>query len=258
MSKLTFLSDNLVLDSGLSVISGGENSQFPLINIQHPFTTKTFRSTSNTSEILVDLKITQSVDAFAIVGSSIEGLGVTTVTLYGSGTTDFTGATPITVDLSPEHNFGFKLFDAGGSFRFWKVELTNTAGFCELSNIYLGQKTQLLENTLSRDSFRYTQKDNANIRTNTYNQRFIDKKNTVVSLSGEIKFATSDEFDTLNGIYTTHGETEPVWFILDPDDCISTNSKFLFSGYFYITKAFNWRTSGPALFDVQIFLEEAT
>lgn len=257
MSLITFLTDNRTLDASLSVLTGGENSQFPLSNIQHAHTTKVFRSTSNTSEILIDLKATQMIDAFAMVGSTTEGIGVTTVTIYGSATTDFTGSTPRVVTLSPEHNFGFKLFNAGNSFRFWKVKLTNTAGYCELSNIYLGSKTQLADNNLSRDTFLYKQEDQAKITSNLYGQRFIDKTNTLMSLSGVIKLCTVSEFETLNALYTAHGEAEPLWFLLDPDGCMATGSEFLFSGYFYFDKAFTWKSSGPSLYDVGINLGEA-
>lgn len=255
-SYLTFLTDNLVLNSDVSVLTGGENAQYPVKNIKHEHTTQTFRSTSNTSEILVDLKATESIDAFAMVGSTVDGVGVTTVTLYGSGTTDFSSSTPITVDISHEHNFGFKLFDAG-SYRFWKLELTNTAGYCELSNIYLGSKTQLIENNLSIGTFRYEQADNASVSTNSYGQRFIDKLNTLTSLSGTIKSALSSEFELLNQIYTRHGETEPLWVIADPEGNLSSGSEYLFSGYFYFDRAFTWKSSGPNLYDVNINLGEA-
>lgn len=258
MSYITFLTNNLALDADVSVLSGGENSQFPLSNIQHTHTTKVFRSTSNTSEILIDLHVTTLIDSFAMVGSTTEGIGVTTVTLYASATTDFSGSTPITIDISPDHNFGFKLFDAGGSYRFWKISMSATAGYCELSKIYLGPKTQLIDNTLSGPTFSYSRKDNSKISVNSYGQRFIDMGNTLDTLSGTVKYADSSEFDTLNNIYRDHGESTPLWFITDPDGTICTDSEFLFSGYFYITKSFDWKSSGPGVFDVNIVLGEAT
>ena len=255
---MIFLANNLVLDADLSVISGGENSQFPLSNIQHSHTTKVFRSTGNTSEILIDLHITHLVDSFALVGSTTDGIGTTGVTLYGSATDDFTSSTPINIDLSPEHNFGFKLFDAGGSFRFWKIVLTGTAGYCELSNIYLGAKTELEDNDISGPTFGYSQNDNSKISSNTYGQKFIDIGNTISTLSGTVKYANSTEFDILNNIYRDHGESAPLWFLTYPNGCFITDAEFIFSGYFYFSKAFDWKSSGPGFFDVTLNLTEAT
>ncbi len=256
MSKMTFLSNNYTDEADFSIISGGEEAQFPVENIQHPFTTKVFRSTSDVSEILIDLHITTSIDSFAVVGSTIDGIGFTTATLYGSPTVDFTASTPIEIDLSAEHNFGFKLFDVA-VFRFWKLELTNTAGFCEVSNIYIGKKTEISDNAISVDSFSYSQNDNSNISKNEYGQKFIDVRNTIMSLGGTVKYANSSEFETLNDIHVYHGKHTPIWFILDPDGTMSNNSQYLFSGYFHFAKDFNWKSSGPRLFDITIELEEA-
>ena len=127
--SLTFMSDNRMLDADLSMVVGTENTQFPLTNIALDFTTKVFRSNETAVEILVDLKNTTLVDSFCMVGSSIDGIGIGDMSIQGSGSTDFSGATVIDIDINAAFNFGFKLFDAGGSFRFWKRTISHRTMF---------------------------------------------------------------------------------------------------------------------------------
>ena len=258
MSNLTFLSDNRVLEASLSMITGTANAQFPLTNIQHDFTTKVFRSNEDTIEILVDLKQSVAIDSFAIVGSSVSGLGFGDVSLYGSLSTNFTGATEISVDINAEHNFGFKLWNAGGSFRYWKLVINNTGGnYVELSNLYLGVRTEI-SNGIDLNTFKYSQQDNTKITTNAYGQRFIDTYNKSKSMSGQIKFLNKQEFDTINSLYIQHGKSIPIWVIVDPDGVMASDGEYLFSGYFYFSKDLSYVSSGPFLYNVELILSEAT
>tara|TARA_Y100001936_G_C16091405_1_gene686520 strand:- start:3195 stop:3971 length:777 start_codon:yes stop_codon:yes gene_type:complete len=258
MSNLTFLSDNRVLEASLSMITGTENAQFPLENIQHDFTTKVFRSNEDTVEILVDLKQSVAIDSFAVVGSSVTGLGFGDVSIYGSLSTNFTGSTEVSVDVSAEHNFGFKLWNAGGSFRYWKIVINNTGGdYVELSNLYLGIRTEVT-NGLDLNSFKYSQVDNSKIKMNDYGQRFIDSFNKTKLLSGQIKFLNKQEFDTINNLYIQHGKSIPIWVIVDPDGVMASDGEYLFSGYFYFTKDLSYASAGPFLYNVELSFSEAT
>jgi hypothetical protein len=255
---LTFMADNKSLTADYSMVTGSENAQFPLTNIKHDFTTKVFRSNETAVAILVDLQATSTVDSFCIVGSSVAGLGLGDMTIQGSATTNFTGATVIPVDIDAAYNFGFKLFDAA-SFRYWKLTINNTAGsYVEISNIYIGEKTQITTNGFSTPSFAYTSTDNSSIKRNRYGQRFIDSYNRINTLSGTVEHATQAEFTEINDVYMQNGTTTPIYFILDPDGTTATDGEFLFSGYFYLTNDLAWTYSGPQLYNISITLEEAT
>lgn len=254
MSSITFLTDNYVDNAELSIITGVENSQFPLTNLQHDFTTKVFRSTTSNVEILVDLGQTSAVDTFAMVGSSVDGIGLSTVKIYGSPTTDFSGSTEHIVDINIANNFGFKIFTEE-SHRYWKVTITG-ATYCELSNIYIGSKTGLPNNGISTKSFSYYNKDNSKISKNKYNHKFIDTYNTIKYLSGQIKLINAEEFDTLQYIYDNHMLRKPLFFLLDPNgDMPETNSEYLYSGYFYIQKEFTYKMVAPGLYNINLQLE---
>lgn len=256
--SLTFLDNNRVLDATLSMITGTENAQFPLTNLQKDFTTKVFRSNENVIEILVDLKISESIDAFAIVGSSATGIGFTDITIQGSGSIDFTGAAVINIDIAAEFNFGFKLFTAA-SFRFWKISVVQTAGsFVELSNFFIGTKTQLTQNGFSSASFVYTGRENVRIQQNRFGQRFIDKYNKINELSGSVEFVNSAEFTTINEVFMQHGRNIPLWVLVDPDGQLVDDGEFIFSGYFYFTEDIEWQSVTTGLFNIELAFSEAT
>lgn len=254
MSKITFLDENLILNSTLTLLSGSGDAQFPLSNIKHDFTTKVFRSTTSTVEVLIDLQTIQEIDIIAIKGSSVTGIGFNTATIEGSATPVFSGI-PVSIDISSTHNFAFKELETNPN-RYWKLTLTGGT-YVELSNVFLGKKTQLLDNSLSL-GFSYQRITNNKVSKNQYGQRFIDTYNSVDLLSGEIKLVNSAEFDQLNSIHVNHGEDKPLWFILDPKGKMGiADSEFLFSGYFFM-KDLSWKSVAPGLYDVGLALEEAT
>jgi len=259
MSSLTFLSDNRVLEAELSMITGTVNAQFPLANIMNDFTTKVFRSNEDTIEILVDLKSTVAIDAFAIVGSSVNGLGLGDISIYGSLSTDFSGATEVEIDINANHNFGFKLFTPGASYRYWKIVVNNTGGsYVEISNFYLGIKTEFAANGISTETFKYTDHDNSKTVKNRYGQRFIDQYNRIKSLEGQMKYVNATEFDELNNLYIQNRRSIPIWIIVDPDGVMANDSEWIFSGYFYFDADLQWQLVAPALYNVNLKFSEGT
>ena len=258
MSCLTFGSNNLATNSATtySIITGTENAQFPLSYISHPFTTKVFRSEGNTVEILIDTKTSTNKNMFAIAGSTIDGLGFTSISIYGSPSSDFTGSTEIVVDVNDTYNFGYKLFD-DVSFRYFKLSLTGNGSYAEISNIFLGEQYGFSTNTFSIAGFEFFNKDNAKVSTNAYNQKFITRYNKIKSLNGSIDYINREEFDLLNYIYTEHGISTPIWFIYDQDDASAIDGQFVFSGYYYMTTTPTFKAIGGQLWNSSLSFEEA-
>ena len=253
MSNMIFGDDNLLLDADLSIVSGTADAQFPLDNIKHPFTTKVFRSTGASCSILIDLQSIQAVDLICIKGSSVDGLGFTSATIEGSASPVFSG-TPVSIDINTVNSFAFKEL-ISSSFRYWRLVLT-ASSYVEVSNVYLGLKTQMSTNNLNM-GFVYSLNTNNKITKNAYGQRFIDTYNSIKTISGDVKYVNTAEFDILNDIHLNHGENTPLWFILDSDGAIGvTDSKYMFSGIFYM-KDLVWKNLSPGLWDVNIQLEEA-
>jgi len=257
MSTL-FLSNNLGVTDAASytVTTGTENAQFPLSNFKDNHTTKVFRSTGNTLEFTVDMGSLNTVDTFALVGSSVDGLGITACSIYLSATNDFTGAAELVVALSDAYNFGYKQFTSG-SYRYMRISLTGNGSYCELSNFYIGEATEFANNGIEQSSFKYTNTDNSKISKNKYGSKFINSYNRIKVLSGAIKTMNSAEFTTLNNIYTEHGVNTPIWFMADTTEAIITDGDFIFSGYFYFNSQPTFTTRSGLLFDSTFVLEDS-
>lgn len=253
MSKVTFLNDNYLLDSDMSIVSGTEDAQFPLENIKHDFSTKVFRSTGSSCSILIDLLSSQEIDIIAIKGSSVDGLGFISATIEGSASPVFSG-TPVSLNVSQLNSFAFKELSSQ-TLRYWRLVLTGVT-YVEVSNVFLGKKVQMMDNSLSL-GFSYSTQTNNQVSKNSYGQRFINTYGSTKVINGDVKYANSTEFDQLNDIQAAHGENSPIWFMLDPQGDMSIDSsEYLFSGMFYM-KDLVWKNVAPGLWDVAIVLEEA-
>lgn len=253
MSKLTFLSDNLIDNCSLSLATGTANAQFPLANIKKTYTTKVFRSIENTVSIIIDLQSTFPVDSIAMVGDNT--LGFNTATLKGSGSLDFSGSTVHTLDLSHQYNFGFKQFTSE-SHRYWLLTLTGSS-YCEVSNIFLGSKTELPNNDIETTSFEWGDDPNVSIQENKYGQLFINEYNVQQILDGSIKLVNPTEYAILDTIFKRHGKTKPLWFILDPNGIGPiADSEFIFSGYFNFKSNFKWKTITTGYYSISMSLKE--
>ena len=256
MSNMAFGTDNIINNSTFTLLSGTENSQYPLTNISKSFTTKIFRSTGSGCTLQIDFGQNVTLDTVMIVGNNLTGLGVDSATIEFSPTTVFPGTAINTIDLSSDHNFGFK-YVTSGSYRYAKLVLTGTS-YCELSNLYIGQRTEIANNNIDVSSFSYSIKENFKTKRNNYGQEFTDTYNTVNELSGTIKYVNLVEFEQLNNLYSEVGNTTPMWFIFDSSGDLSTDgsSKYLFSGYFRISNTLVWKMVAPKLYDTVITLKE--
>jgi hypothetical protein len=259
MSLLTFGSTNLAVDTSTeySMLVGSENLQFPLTNIKHPFTTKVYRSLEPTVEILIDTKTTSAKNMFCVVGNNTaeQGLGFNAITLYGSPTTNFTGSIPIVVDISDVYNFGFVKFTDSSS-RYWKMVITSSGSYVELSNIFLGEQYGFTTNTLSIAGFEFVNMDNSKIILNDYAQKFITSYNKVKKLGGDINYINRAEFDLLNYLYNVHGISTPIWMIFDENDSSAIDGRFIFSGYYYFSKNPSFKAVGGQLWNSALDFDE--
>lgn len=257
MANLNILTNNLVKSDGVefSMITGTENVNFPLTNLFSNFTTKSFRSLENTSSILIDLKQTRDIDIFAIVGNNLTGLGVTTLDITFSATNDFTGQTPISVNLNSDFNFGYVEFTSV-SARYVRISMTDTGEYCELSNFFIGSSEKLEFNGLSQDSFKFGLRDNSTRVSNEYGQEFINVRNQAKTLSGSINFANKVEVDVLERVLKEHINGKPLWLIIDQNDLILTNGNFRLSGYYKLTNQPDFSASGVSLFNIPLSFQE--
>ena len=255
MSGINFLADNYMDDATLSITTGTENAQFPLDNLKNDFTTKKFRSVGNSVVIVADFQMFRDVTSIAVTGDATGSLGITSMSVKFSATTDFTSSTQHDVDLSSEFNIGW-LFITEETARYAEITLTGTGSYNEVGKIYIGDRINLPNQSVSVDTFTYRRLDNSTVRRNLFGQKFIDVRNFIMKLSGTIKFCTKDEQEILDDMYIDRGRTQPVWLILDEQGTAMNDGEYRLSMYCYLVEAFQWTASGGQHYSTGLALEQ--
>ena len=255
MAGIKFLSENLFDTADVSLSSGSENAQFPLINLKNDSPSIKFRSTGSSAVLLIDLLQTRDIDCVALAFDTLTVMGVSDASFKTSLTTDFTASPTYVIDLSSEENIGFLSIDVV-THRFIELTLTSSI-YVEISNIFIGQSLELPLNSISIGSFSYGRIDRSNVEENRYGQKFIDIINKTKTLGGTIQYCTKEEQDELDDLWSRHGKTKPLWIILDESSQAMTNGQFKLTMYGYLNKDFEWSASGGQLYNVSLEMSQA-
>ena len=177
------------------------------------------------------------------------------MTIQGSATTNFTGVMPITVDLNHDFNIGIASFPEQ-AVRYWKINVTGTGVYNELSNIFIGKANIIQNNSISISSFKIGTNDLSKTSTNDYGQEFTDKRGKQNELKGTIQYCNSDEVLQIDTILNRHSDKTPLWIIIDSDNNITSDGKYRFSGYFSMNSKIRWSATGYGLFNISISFKQ--
>lgn len=255
MAGINFLSENYLDSAVLTLTTGTENAQFPLSNVKNVSTARKFRSVGNTVVIEIDLQQTRTIDTVAISGDATNQFGLTSASIKTSVTNDFSMSTPTSIDLSATENIGYA-FVTQVSHRYVELTLNGTGSFAELGALFVGQRINLTQNSLSTGSFKYKKGDKSKVSTNRYSQRFIDQLPLVKSISGTIEYATKDEQEILDDMFAYHGINRPLWMIVDSESSAMNDGKYKLSIYGYLTGSPTWSAVGGQLYNADITMEQ--
>jgi hypothetical protein len=207
------------------------NALFPASNLKDYRRSKVYRSTTNSDNIVIDFNETSEVDSFFVVADKRAGFGFSTITLEFNATNTW-GAPAATesITFSDIHGVGFKEFTTK-SYRFCRIVLTSTLGYCELSYVYLGKRMDLGRSI----SFGWTYKDDelSTKKTNRYGQLFTDVILRQKTISGALRLLDKDMLEKFFAIYDECGETKPFFLRLGCDEMIDDPRRF--SGMVFFT-----------------------
>lgn len=197
--------ENLVDQS--IITSTSENLLFPLLNIKDPRRSKVFRSTSNSDSVVFDFMETSPVDTFFVVADKRNGFGFSTITLEFNAT-DSWGSPAATevITVSTEFGVGFKEFTEH-SYRFCRVVMTGSLGYCELSKVFFGKKNNILRSINFNWNFKDTEL--VNQKTNRYGQIFSDVIVRQKVINASISNMNKDNLDEFFKVYDSKGESKP-------------------------------------------------
>lgn len=222
-------SDNLLHQSIISASS--ENLLFPLSNLKDPRRSKVFRSNTGSDSIVLDFEETSEVDSFIMTDNKLTGFGVSTITLEFNGTNEWSSpAATEVVSFSPIHGVGFAEFTTK-SYRFCRIVMTSTLGFCELGKIFIGKKLDIGRSI----NFGWTIKDNelSNKQVNRYGQIFTDLIMRQKTISASMSLLDKDQLDKIFSWLDLVGETKPFFIKLGCDNMINDYRRF--SGMVYLS-----------------------
>lgn len=254
---INFLSENLLVGSNFSLTTGTENAQFPLENIRNDAAAVKFRSLENNVVIEFDLQQLRTIDAIALGGDTNGTLGLTSASVKTSLTTDFSSSIAQNIPLSGSELIGYLFFDTPVDHRYVELTLSGTGVYVELSNIFIGERIELMYQNLSISSFNYGQDDKSDVDENDYGQRFINKRNKIKYISGDINFATKDEQEILDNMFTRHGVSEPLWMIVDQNGEAMNDGIFKLAIYGYLPTRPNWSASGGRTYNASVRVDQA-
>lgn len=227
MSVFNIYNANLIDQS--TITASTENAVYPVSNIQDHRRTKVYRSTANTANVVIDFGETSDIDTIFVLAEKRNGFGFNTITFEFNGTSDFT--TPAfsqVVTVSEVHSLGHAEFTQI-SYRFCRIVMTSTLGYCELAKVFIGTAA-----TINRGiNFGWSLKDEelSQKSFNRYGQQFTDVITRQKKISFAFSYLDKDNLQLLNNILDYHGETKPIWFKIGDvsmsDDYRRTSGAFL-------------------------------
>jgi hypothetical protein len=246
-------SDNLVDQSTLTAST--ENALYPVSNIKDSRRSKVYRSTTNSDEIVFDFGETSEVDTVFLIADKRNGFGFSTVTLEFNATDNWVSpAATESVTFSTEFGVGFKEFAAVHSYRFCRMVITSTLGYCEVSNIFLGKKNNIVRSI----NFGWSYKDDelSTKKTNRYGQIFTDIISRQKTINCSLNYIDKDALDEFFKAYDYCGETKPLFIRLG---CENMSNDFRrFSGMVYFQEVPTITNNSFNKYNVSLTLKEAT
>lgn len=250
---IKLFANNLVEQSVISTSS--ENLLFPKSNLKHPHRTKVFRSLTNSSSVIFDFQETSEIDSILVVPNKMTGFGFSTLTLELNATSNFTSpAFSISVPINLIHGLA-KVFFGIQEFRFAKLVMTSSLGFCELSKVFIGKSIEFTDGTGIDFGWKYQDDDNSIVKKNRYGQKFTDLLPRQKNESFAFKTLNQDEMDQIFELYDTKGITKPFFMYLGTEDMINDPDRF--SGMFYLRSMPEIINKSHALYDIGMTVEEA-
>lgn len=202
-----------------------ENAMFPVNNLKDYRRSKVFRSTTNSDSVILDFQETSEINGIFILPSKRDGFGISSITFEFNHSTDFSSPaySVVSVPLSATLGIGHITFNTI-AYRFCRIVMTSTLGYCELSNIFIGKELPLTRSI----NYGWTMKDEElSIKSkNRYGQIFAD----IISRQKVFNFAFKNlqkgDLELLNIMFDRIGETKPFYIAIGNNTIVTDYRRF--------------------------------
>jgi hypothetical protein len=222
---IRFYSENLVDQA--TIVASNPNALFPASNLQDSRRTKVCRSTTNSDSIVFDFQETSEVDSIILVDSPFDGFGVSTLTAQFNGTDSW--GSPAATDaltFSATHGVGINELATLRNYRFMRLVMTSTLGYCEPPKLFVGKKIALLGERSINYGWTYQSKDNSRVTENRYGQRFADTVSRQRQFNISFSNLDKDQLDQIFELYDDKGVTKPFFVRIGCDSMINNRDRF--------------------------------
>lgn len=258
MGNAKFCYANLITEDAteITVSSGGEDPFYPVSNLKSPQAVQCYRSLGSTTAVIVfDFQADVTADTFLAVGNSLNGLDALSITIEANALDIWTSPafTTTVTDIDVAANFA-SLFFTAQTYRYWRITVTGSIDYVEVSKWFLGSSLSLVSNNVAI-GFEHGSTDISSTEKGRYGQRFIDVITEIKTFKGTIGLMTVAEQAQVAAVYDYCGTTRPLWFIPDPDQLIISNKDAL-SGYYYFTARPKFTNDFFGLYSTSFELEE--
>ena len=228
MSDLKFFVTNLVDQA--SMTGSNVNAQFALSNLLDPRRSKVYRSTTNSDNVVFDFQETSLIDSVVIVDNPRDGFALSTLILELNGTNSW-GAPAFTQSLtfSTEFGVGVNLFTEQ-SYRFARLVMTSTAGYCELPKLFIGKSIDL--GRCQNIGWSFKQDSISKISKNRYEQKFIDIVGKKKEANLSFDLLDKDQLDQIFELYDTCSIDKPFYCQYTNNQMVTDSDRY--SGMYYL------------------------
>ncbi len=252
---IKFFYNNLVETAQLSAST--TNAQYPLSNLQHDFRTKNWRSTTNSDSVVFDMGSIEPVDTIALVDNWRNGFGVSTITIEANAT-DSWGAPAFTTTMTFDSTFGIgiKELSSEQNYRYWRLVLTSTLGYCELANIFIGKATTIPTNGVDY-GFSYKNKDMKKVSKTRYGQEYIDDMGSQKELNS-LKFSVMNttEMDAIYEVYDNRRTVKPFFVKIGDNTNSLVSNENRFNGFYKLKTEPSAKSTTAFFFEVTLSVRE--
>jgi len=249
--SLKIFTGNLIDNATFTASS--QNLNFPPSNLKDPRRTKVFRTLTNTDTLILDFQETSEIDSIFIVDEPRNGFGISTLALDLNATSNFTSpAYSDTLTFSTVHGVGFKSF-VQQDYRFARLSLTSTLGYCELSKIFIGKELALGKGP--NFNWSYQDKDLSIVKENRYGQRFVDVITRQKQINISLSLLNKDQMDKIFKIYDEYSNTKPFFVSVGCVNMINDPNRF--SGMVYLNSVPTITNTSFGRYSLSMTFEEA-
>lgn len=252
-----FWNFNLVDQDQTVITPSSTNALFPADNIKDSRSTKVFRSTAASCNIVFDFITTESVDSILLAPNFINSWGFITPITVEANPTDTWGApafsTTITAaEVDQVHGIAIKEFSAQ-SYRFWRLTFTG-GSYVELSKVFIGSVQSVGTRSVSF-GWAYADTDLSQSIANRYGQKFTDIITGLKRMSFSLNLLGKDEMDDVFSVFDYNRTHIPFFFELT--DCDILNNTNRIAGRFFFDELPQITNSSYGLFDLSLTISEA-